>query len=68
MDESNPTIVSETLKYSDGTEKVVNFTDIVDQSIPEETPVETVEETPVSPIEEAPIASVDEPEVSEPEE
>lgn len=49
------TIVSETIKYSDGTEKVVNFTDTVDQSIPEqEVQEEVVEEIPAEPVEETP--------------
>lgn len=64
MEETNATIVSETLKYSDGTEKVVNFVDPIDQSIPEEeVPAEIVEE----PIEETVQADIDsvEPETSE---
>lgn len=40
-------IVSETLKYSDGTETVINFTDPVDQSIPEVSEPEEALEVPV---------------------
>lgn len=32
-----PILVSETLKYSDGSEKVITFVPIVDESIPEVT-------------------------------
>lgn len=52
----NP-IVSETLKYEDGTETVINFTDPVDQSIPEEVPEESTEEVPEETVE--PVAEVE---------
>lgn len=53
-----PVIVSETLKYSDGGETVINFVEQSDQSIPE-SPETPKEETLEVPVEDAPLGDIE---------